>query len=313
MSKTYEIIPLDTLFFRGSTPMEAGQYNTVSVFPPPVSVIKGAFWSAHCLHEKKSFSEGLREGGVIPFDVTGIFIKKSFGEDYKIYVSAPATWYCDSGEKAEKGSDFKGKTLCVAEEEPLLDRFSARSSAGKVVFAEPKEDAKPLAGAWISLDFVRAPRRHFSERDILLTKDIYSLENRTGVGLTPDKRAVDGQLYTSSHLRFHDGVSIVVTFENEPEFNFTKLFLGGERRIAQCRKCDDFELPEIDGGKWLSLVPVEATAENLASLVASSKIVTTAGWDMAKGFHKPSVSWIPAGAVFIRKINSSCISLTTIN
>ena len=44
MSKTYEIIPLDTLFFRGSTPMEAGQYNTVSVFPPPVSVIKGAFW-----------------------------------------------------------------------------------------------------------------------------------------------------------------------------------------------------------------------------------------------------------------------------
>ena len=313
-SNIYEIIPLDTLFFRGSTPMEAGQYNTVSVFPPPVSVIKGAFWTACCQHENKPFTEGLKEGGPIPFDVSGIFIKKSFAEkDCRIYIPAPATWYYDSEKKAERGCDLKGKILCIAEEEPLLDRFSACSSAGKVVFVEPKEDAKPLAGAWISLDFIKDPKVRFGERDVILSNEIYSLENRTGVALTTDKRAVEGQLYTSSHLRFHDGVSIIVKFEDAPDFNFDKLFLGGERRIAQCRKYDDFELPEIDGGKWLSLVPIEASKENLAFLVASSKIVVTAGWDMLKGFHKPSVSWIPAGAVFSRKINSSCISLTTIN
>ncbi|MBR4490944.1 hypothetical protein IKP13_09955, partial [bacterium] len=291
MSSFYEIIPLDTLFFRGSTPMEAGQYNAVSIFPPPVSVIKGAFWSAHCLHEKRPFTEGLINGQ-IPFEVSGIFIKKVFGEnDCKVYVPAPATWYCDSKDKAEKSADFEGKKLCIAKEEPLLKEcFAAASSAEEFVFAEPKEDAKPLAGTWISLDFIRNPKVQFGKNDVLPQREIYSLENRTGVGLTPDKRAVDGQLYTSSHLRFHDGVSIVVTFENEPEFNFTKLFLGGEKRVAQCRKCKDLELPPENGsGRWFSLVPVEATAENLASLVASSKIVTTAGWDMAKGFHKPSV------------------------
>ena len=46
MSVFYEIIPLDTLFFRGSTPMEAGQNVAVSMFPPPVSVIEGSFRTA---------------------------------------------------------------------------------------------------------------------------------------------------------------------------------------------------------------------------------------------------------------------------
>ena len=34
MSISYEMQPLDTLFFRGSIPMEAGMQNVVSVFPP---------------------------------------------------------------------------------------------------------------------------------------------------------------------------------------------------------------------------------------------------------------------------------------
>ncbi len=314
-SNIYEIIPLDTLFFRGSTPMEAGQYNAVSVFPPPVSVIKGAFWSAHCLHENKPFDEGLKEGGIIPFDVTGIFIKKSFAEkDYKIYIPAPATWYYDSEKKAERGTDLKDKTLCIAEEEPLLKNFSACSSAGKVVFVEPKKDAKPLAGAWVSSDFIKEPKSCFGDRDVLLSNDIYCLENRTGVALTTDKKALDGQLYTSSHLRFRDGISIFVKFDDAPDFNFDKLFLGGERRVALCKKFyRDIKFPKNDAENWLSLVPVEATEENLNHLKASAKIFVTAGWDMKKQFHKPSVSWIPAGAVFDKEINENtkkvCIPL----
>ena len=52
MSKIYEMTPLDTLFFRGSTPMEAGMMTTVSLFPPPISVIKGALWTAYCREKK---------------------------------------------------------------------------------------------------------------------------------------------------------------------------------------------------------------------------------------------------------------------
>ena len=70
MSKFYEIQPLDTLFFRGSTPMEAGLMNSVSMFPPSASVIKGAFWTAYCNETDKSFSEGLIDDK-IPFEVEG--------------------------------------------------------------------------------------------------------------------------------------------------------------------------------------------------------------------------------------------------
>ena len=51
MSVFYEIISLDTLFFRGSTPMEAGQNVAVSMFPPPVSVIEGSFRTAFLLQK----------------------------------------------------------------------------------------------------------------------------------------------------------------------------------------------------------------------------------------------------------------------
>jgi CRISPR-associated protein Cmr3 len=57
-------------------------------------------------------------------------------------------------------------------------------------------------------------------------------------------------------------------------------------------------------------MPIEATKENLDMLVSSNKLNVTAGWDLANGFHKPTTNWIPAGAVFTKKINNSCVVLT---
>lgn len=312
MCSFYEITPLDTLFFRGSTPMEAGQYNTISLFPPPASVIKGALWTAHCSKNGKNFSDGL-VGGEIPAEITGFFINKAGDNNKsKLYTPAPATWYYDCDEKKSRGADLKDIPLCIAKgTSKLFAAMNMKSSAGDVVFAVPKYDAKPLGGAWVSVEFLQNPKMQFEADSVLFAGDIYSLESRTGVGLTQDKKAEDGKLYTSTHIRLHDGISFVVSLESDIDFGEEKMNLGGEKRLAKYKAykegCSVFNGHDI--GQFLSLMPVEATEEHLSALISSAKLTVTAGWDLAKGFHKPSVSWILAGAVFSKKINDSCVPL----
>ena len=199
MRSMYEIQPLDSLFFRGATPMEAGQYNAQSVFPPPATVLKGALWTAYCLKNEKDFSDGL-VSGEIPTEINGFFIKKNG----KVYAPAPATWYYDCEDKKKKGAELNGVPLCLAKN--LSDSFAKlnmKGSAGNVVFAVPKNDAKPLSGAWVLVDFLQNPKSEFADDTVLFASDIYSSESRTGVGLTPDKKAEDGKLYTSTHIRLH--------------------------------------------------------------------------------------------------------------
>ncbi len=311
MTKFYEITPLDTLFFRGSTPMEAGQYNSVSLFPPPASVIEGAFWTTYCKNNSRSFDAGL-QNGKIPMEITAFFIKKIDEKGApKYYVPSPATWYYDSKDKAKNGAACKEKPLCVADDKSaVFSELNMNSSAGSVIFAVPKEDAKPLTNAWISVDFIKKPKEKFSEDSILFSSDIYSSESRTGVELTKDKMAEDGKLYTSAHIRLRGNISLVVGIESDFDFGGGKMLLGGEQRLSLYKKQNDIPFAENNNSsQYLSLMPIEATKENLEFLIASGKLFVTSGWDMAKGFHKSSVSWIPAGAVFSKKINQSCISL----
>jgi len=310
MSRFYEITPLDTLFFRGSTPIEAGQYNTESLFPPPVSVIKGALWTAYCQKNGKRFDDGLRDG-VIPFEITGLFIKK----DGKTYVPAPATWYYDSDEKVFSGKDCAGKTLCAAavSKNETFKKLGMKSSAKEVVFVVPKKDAKPLNGAWIHTGFLKNPKSQFTEDSVLLASDIFSKEPRSCVALDSNRITQNGQLYTSTHIRLHESISFVVSVEGDFDFGQGKILLGGEKRLVSCKKTDSISFTDLSNClQYLSLVPVVAAEENLSKLVASAKIFMTSGWDLNKGFHKPSVSWIPAGAVFKENIDTICVPLADV-
>lgn len=311
MNKFYEIKPLDTLFFRGSTPMEAGIMTAISIFPPPVSVIKGALWTAYCRKNNKAFSEGLNEDCEIPIEITGFYIKKSFSNGKsKYYVPAPSIWFYDSDEKVETSEKFDGKTLCIAKSNfELFAELGMQMSAGEVVFVSPKEDAKSLANAWISVDFIRNPKSVFSKDDVILDKDILSRENRTGVALDSNKHTIEGKLYSSTHIRLQNNISIVISVKSEIDFESGKMILGGEQRLVAYKKLEEdinIDLKNVD--QYLSLVPIEATEENLSNLVASSKLMISAGWDLAKGFHKSTTSWIPAGAVFNKKIKG-CVPL----
>jgi len=316
MSDCFEIIPLDTLFFRGSTPMESGMMNVVSVFPPPVSVIKGAFWTA--VHSKDGvFSAGL-VNDEIPLEVTGIFIKKFDKDNKKLYYApAPATWYYDNDKKISSGEKLDGIKLIEAKKMQETEKLGMTSSAGRVVFVKAEKDSKSLSGAWVSIDFLKNPKSKFGKNDVLFEGDILTKENRTNVALDSNRKAKDGQLFSSTHLRLNDGISLVVCFKEKlalPEEG--KLFFGGEKRISKFKRISEDSLNPLssnsNGEVFVSFVPVEATDESVNSIVSSGKIFATAGWDLAKGFHKPTTNWIPAGAVFNTKINDSCVALKSV-
>ena len=312
MADYFEIIPLDTLFFRGSTPMESGMMNVVSAFPPPVSVIKGAFWTA--LHsDNGDYKSTLDENGNIPLEVAGIFIKKIDKEKkVKYYAPAPATWYYDNDKKISSGEKIEGIKLIKAKKMPETEKLGMTSSAGEVVFVKAEKDSKSLAGAWVSIDFLKNPNPKFGKNDVLFEGDILSKENRTNVALDENRKAKDGQLFSSTHLRLNEGISLVVGFTEERALpDEGKFLFGGEKRLSKFKRLkeDEFNLNGFDGSSFVSLVPIEAKDETIKAIVSSGKIFVTSGWDMAKGFHKPTVSWIPAGAVFNSKINNSCIPL----
>lgn len=321
MSVFYEIIPLDTLFFRGSTPMEAGQNVAVSMFPPPVSVVEGSFRTAFLLQKGISPEDYVsgkdtsaneiigNPSEKAAFEVASILIKKNG----QFYAKVPASWHLDSEKKPKEKTDYVGKTIVEAKRnQKFLDDMFVMSSSESLPFVQAKENAQTLGNIWVSIDFINSAKKVLEENDFLLQNEILAFEQRTGIVLDSSKHTVEGQLYSASHIRLLDGVSMVVGISKEIGLKDSgKIQLGGERRLCSYRKID-FCMPEKSenmGNQFLSPAPVEATKEILESLIASSKLVITSGWDLAKGFHKPTTSWIPAGAVFTKNINGICIPL----
>ena len=310
MSISYEMQPLDTLFFRGSIPMEAGMQNVVSVFPPPVTVLSGAFWTAAC----QLACKGTVDYGK-PSDmpkVQGFFIKKNG----VYYAPAPSTWYYDSEKKAKTGRDLKGVSLKVAEKlnERISEHLGIKTSAGDVVFVKAENEAQPLADCWVKTSFFTESKSVFDEDTVLLKSDVYVVESRTGVTLDNHKHTVEGQLYTATHIRLKDDISMVVVFEDNEKLNFLgssgKLQLGGEKRVIQYKVEAGMGSQKCDSELWVSSVPVMAENSLLSEkLIASGKLFVTSGWDFAKKFHKETVNWIPAGAVFNENVNNSCLPL----
>lgn len=324
MSLFYEIIPLDTLFFRGSTPMEAGQNASVSLFPPPASVFEGAVRTA-VLKQKnvdaKKYALGAdsslnsligNPGENPPFEVTAILVKKNG----KYYAKAPSTWYFDSDKKPKNKDEYLGlQVICARNMNEELAALSVQSSGENVPFVRAQKNLQPLGNIWISLDFLKSGRNQISENDFLLQGEICDFESRTGVALDEKKHTVEGKLYSSAHVRLLDGVSLVFALSKDAGLSDSgKIFLGGEKRISAYRKIEEDLLKDFsfESENFLSLAPVRATDEILKSVAASGKLEVTAGWNLAKGFHKPTESWIPAGAVFTKNVNGICVPLKKI-
>lgn len=322
----YEFTPLDTLFFRGATPMEAGQLTAVSLFPPPVSVFIGAIRTAVLKQKDISFKDykagnyGIhseletligKAGAPSPFAVTSFFIKKKG----HCFLQAPVSWYLDSKKKPLAKSDYtKGTLIQAAYYAEAFTKLCIASSEANLPFVKAEAEAQPLSALWIAADFFNAPKPHLTEDDFLLNSEVYTVESRTGIGLDANRHVVEGKLYTASHLRLSEGTAFGIGVSKDTglqERGF--LQLGGENRLCAYRKIEaPFDSTGQPSGLYFAAAPVQANEAVLSKLFSSKKLIEIAGWDLHRGFHKPSQAWLPAGAVFTEKINDACISLPAI-
>lgn len=323
MNTWYELTPIDTLFFRGNEPMEAGQPTSAALFPPPVSVIQGALRTALLKEKGIAFSD-YKQGKVstdivsligkcgeeAPFAITAVLVK--FRDAF--YTPAPAHWFVDLPEKPLAGSGYGGKKVISASApDEAACGLGLVTSSGRVSLVVSRHEAVPLTGCWVNIRLLAQQDVTFADNDILTEGELYSVENRIGIELNNMRTVVEGRLYSGNHIRLREGVTIVVAVDKNPGLAGTGLLqLGGEQRKCRYEQLNTAPLSDTvsTAKNFIALAPVAADDALLPRVIAAHKPVIIAGWDLSRSFHKPSATWLPAGSVFSEKINNACIPIT---
>jgi len=324
----YKITPLDTLFFRGAEPMEAGRLSVTPLFPPPLSVFYGAIRTTVLKQRNISFTqynenrapkeiaELIGECGAetAPFNITSVLLEYN----NTLYAPAPFSWFIDSDKKPEKGADYLNhavKKACNCSQK-ALERLKINASSSPLPLVPAVNEALSLGGTWIRYEVLyKKGKITLGKNDILLPNELYAIEQRTGISLLDEnnrstRKVKDGALFSAGHIRLKEGVFLIIGTDRECGLAESGMInLGGERRLCGYTRIS-LSLPRTDSSDFfMALAPVKATEENMDKCFCAGKPVVTAGWDLHKGFHKTSQSWFPAGSVFIENINNQCVPL----
>lgn len=329
-----EVKPLDTLFFKGGEPMEAGETHEagVPVFPPVPETLVGALRTAILAQKgirpstvrKLSDDESLNEK-MIPF--WGTPTKSDFwvaGPLFKVggvtLFPAPANWFVSKEEGREPKVELE---IEVFEASPVALSVIVTSKDKLFWVENPPADMKTVTGEyWLNCRAL-ANQGKFKLKVARELKDIsnseplavpsYLLvktEERVGIARENVKRvAKKGHLYAARHIRLQEGVTLLIGFDKplcRTSLHEKGSFqLGGEGRMVSYRLIDKNEAPQLPGkgnGRFLAISPLKYSKAQESGLLevpyASLKLWRVAGWDMRKGFHKPAEAYFPAGAVF---------------
>jgi len=328
--------PLDTLFFRGGEPMEAGETQDTGkpIFPPAPTTVIGALRTAILVQNgvdiekvtKLKDDEDL-DPDRLPF--WGTPQKSGFRTVGPIFCvgntalfPAPANWFYKptkhkNGNKirvfvALPKNDFPAKTgkrlLWCVKDPPAedLDRMSG--------FFWVTKGALELKNERFVLDVEKDVNNIHSDKPCAIRiYDLVSFEDRVGIARDNISRAVrQGHLYATRHVRLKPGVSLIVGLDKPlcPSHIGSNgiLQFGGEGRIVRYELMKDPpQLPMLRRGFWLALSPISwelaSSCELINKAYISGKLFRVGGWDMRKGFHKPVETYFPIGAVFFANMD----------
>lgn len=318
MSIWYELTPLDTLFFRGSEPMEAGQLTSEALFPPPVSVLQGAL-RTELLRQKgisfKEYKKGEnipvpvleaigRCGETAPFCVTGLLIKYK----ERLFAPAPSAWFVDLEKKPKNGADFKGAEILRPRQLRADNPLNMRVSCGTAPLVAARHEALSLAGYWVDHTLLASPPKKLGAEDVLFAAELFQLEHRTGIAMDANRKVEPGRIYSSAHIRLHEDVRLVVGINRDLGLDSSGIMrLGGEQRVCAYAQCAEPKLPGGQASQYMTLTPLTLTVDMMEHVLCASKPQILAGWDLGVGFHKPTTAWLPAGAIVTKAFNASCI------
>lgn len=302
----YEFKPTDTLFFKDASPMNKGEdHSAPSLFPPAAATIIGALRSA-VLNQKgiayKDYYAGKIDTAVLnaigkageeaPFSLAGPLLKK----DESLFVPTPYTWFVDKDKERSPVyvASFQSSPLIVMEKKKML-----------WVKGENAE-LENIGGRWVAIDKLNNP----SLNDIKSSSCFYCDEIRTGIAMDVSRKVHEGHLYSFTHVRLQEDVSLVFGTSTALPLNKQGvLSLGGEKRFGAYREINIPKIPKERDGFFMTLTAVEAEESVQAALVAGGKLIYRGGWDLYKKFHKPMKTYYPAGSVFDKKISDNCIKI----
>ncbi|MBT4876210.1 MAG: hypothetical protein HON48_13510, partial [Desulfobacula sp.] len=312
----YKIRPVDTFFFKGSTPMVMGENHTSEfIFPPPAGAIAGAVRTAVLRQQDidfKTYTSKTYDNAEIisalgkacdppPFEILGPILSKAGN----IYLPAPFSWYM------EKNDTSKEAAIPVYRGKPIESSF-IKTSKGKSFYIARGRDGELLSmgGRWIKLNDFYSNGESIRVRPLA---DFFVGEPRTGIALENNRKVRESHLYTFNHIRFKKDVELVFGISHKGQLPFSPngiLQLGAEKRLG-CYETIEIDIYENQegAGSYMSLSSLVCKDIDETSLIATGKIQYIGGWDMKKGFHKPSCEFYPAGSVFTKNLNDNQIPI----
>jgi CRISPR-associated protein Cmr3 len=282
--------PLDTLFFKGSEPMVAGENHEVrTIFPPMPETIMGSLITV-ILHQRQiNPRDFTRQGGPVT-DITtkynllgspGEPLFNTFGPLFRIEINersedwffpAPAHWFGDISSRCAPGQEVEirvtdtltkyGKSLppglCGSVHDPVW------------LLNPPNSKLKSLAGYWVNLSALKEIKEQLrlltffpslegikpGKPTIIPLKALFDNEFRVGIALEPLTRKVrSGHLYASTQARLQRGVKMVLGLSEKlcPDYLDSQgiLQLGGEQRLVRYELLSATEICLQGKSPWL--------------------------------------------------------------
>lgn len=324
--------PVDTLIFRGTEAMVAGEsHEATSLFPPLPSTFVGAVRTALLRQKKIAPHDYLADAEkyVELYPLLGLPEKAGFemvGPLFRLqdeaFLPAPGHWFRERNDGLKESS-----TVRIQAAQPLSEAafdLGLHGSAENLFWVHNPiaADLEPLSGYWVSaaalamekkygaefvLDLLADPEAHIvGTAAIIEGHQLCDSEERFGIALEGITRRVkEGYLFASQHIRLKPSVQFLVGLIAPAVDDLADqgiLQLGGEQRVCSYRKVKHLELPGSKNSQLvmnLSPTPVtELTKEFFEHSWAGGKLLRVGGWDMRKGFHKDMVTYYPAGTVF---------------
>ncbi len=325
---------VDSFFFRGPVSFHAteGGYTVVrSIFPPFVTTLQGAIRYALATamgwvpDKEKTLPRELGDEnnlGALSFRGPYVEYKNS------VYFPVPSL-LLKAGENYVR----------------LKPGPKVKTDLGEVHLPVAPEQyigaLKELRDSYISYDNLAMILQGFlpKDQDLLTPKDLYSIEERVGIGRSPKKHtAMEGYLYYIDHVRLYPWVALTVYVSGIPDqVDLSKIKtvpLGGEGRLATVviNECDVVRIippfPTLDCDKdgklrffvmlltpgwfedpWKVILkgPSELAAEKDVQVVSAciGKSMYMGGWDLKNGEPRASHPIIPPGSLWFYEAKES--------
>lgn len=299
MTHSITLTPVDTLFFRGAEPMEAGENHFMSfLFPPMPSTLLGALRTAMLVKNAIPFRDFVQRqapdettpvGKLLGtpdqagFGFSGpLFVVENAGEQIFL-LPAPAHWFTA---KENLRGEPTGNPLPITKAQPLSQAardfglcasITQRANAQwRWVTPPDDKELQALDGYWITTSALTdSDNVHLLQKvsnlspaqpALLPQAALFDTETRVGIGRDNLTRtAKNGRLYTTIHVRLTDGVRLLLLPDHDlrPALGAAGVLqLGGEQRVAQyqLQPSSTVLTGEAKSATWLSLSPIKSSA-----------------------------------------------------